>query len=88
MTQDEANSVNKFDYYFNVEKNKFELPQQTIIAQVQQLNSIYHLEKMKQENVYDDYITYMDEKTAYDNKTKRLRKTKTISLPRSFKRKS
>ena len=85
MTQDEANSVNKFDYYFNVEKNKFELPQQTIIVQVQQLNSIYHLEKMKQENVYDDYITYMDEKTAYDKKQRDLEKQKQLAYQEALK---
>ena len=53
-----------------------------------QLNSIYHLIKMKQENVYYDYITYMDEKTAYDNQQKRNKKTNNVILPRSIKRKS
>ena len=51
----------------------------------QQLNSIYHLEKMKQENVYDDYITYMDEKTAYDNQQKEIKKQIMLSYQEALK---
>lgn len=79
MNQSQANAVTKYDYYFNAKTGTFELPQQTIIAQVQQLNSIYHLEKMKQENVYDDYIAYMDEKTVYDKEQKEIEKQRMLS---------
>lgn len=38
---------------------------------IQTLNTPYHVEKMKSEGVYNDFITYMDEKTAYDNQQRK-----------------
>ena len=52
---------------------------------VNQLNNIYYLEKMKQENVYDDYITYMDEKTAYDNQQKEIEKQRQLTYQEALK---
>ena len=54
-------------------------------SQVSQLNTIYHLEKMKQENVYDDYISYMDEKTAYDKQQKKLEQDRQLSYEEALK---
>lgn len=54
-------------------------------AQIQQLNSIYHLEKMKQENVYDDYITYNDEKFAYDKQQEKFEKEKQLAYKEVLK---
>lgn len=54
-------------------------------AQIQQLNSIYHLEKMKQENVYDDYISYMDEKTLYDKQQRNLEKERQLAYQEALK---
>lgn len=53
--------------------------------QVQQLNTIYHLEKMKQENVYDDYITYNDEKFAYDKQQEKFEKEKQLAYKEALK---
>ena len=53
--------------------------------QVQQLNTLYHLEKMKQENVYDDYITYNDEKFAYDKQQKEIEKQKQLAYEQALK---
>lgn len=55
------------------------------LSPASQLNSIYHLEKMKQENVYYDYITYMDEKTAYDNQQKEIKKQIMLSYQEALK---
>lgn len=47
---------------------------------IQQLdNSIYYQEKMKQEGVYNDYISYMDEKIAYDKKVEKFNNDKEIA---------
>lgn len=45
----------------------------------------YQVEKMKQENVYDDYIAYMDEKTAYDKQQKQLNKDKQLAYQETLK---
>ena len=57
----------------------------SIATQVEQLNSIYHLEKMKQENVYDDYIIYMDEKTVYDKQQRQLSKDRQLAYQEALK---
>ena len=56
--------------------------------QVQQLNTLYHLEKMKQENVYDDYITYNDEKFAYDKQQEKFEKEKQLAYKEALKENS
>lgn len=43
-------------------------------AQISELNTPYHVEKMKQEGVYNDFIMYMDDKVAYDKEQQRLGK--------------
>ena len=52
---------------------------------VSQLNTIYHLEKMKQENVYSDYITYMDDKTLYDKQQRNLEKQRQVAYQEALK---
>ena len=76
----EINSFIKLDYYFT--KNKWEYLEN---LNIQQLNSIYHLEKMKQENVYDDYISYMDEKTVYDKQQRKLEQDKQLAYEEALK---
>ena len=49
------------------------------------LNSIYHLEKMKQEGVYNDYISYMDEKTVYDKQQRKLEQDKQLAYEQVLK---
>ena len=49
------------------------------------LGTSYMSEKMKQENVYDDYIAYMDEKTAYDKKQRDLEKQKQLAYQEALK---
>ena len=55
------------------------------INQIQQLNTTYMSEKMKQENVYDDYISYMDEKFAYDKQREKLEKEKQLAYQEALK---
>ena len=50
-----------------------------------QLNTLYHMEKMKQENVYDDYITYMDEKTVYDKQQRKLEQDRQLAYEEALK---
>ena len=52
---------------------------------VSQLNTIYHAGKMKQENVYDDYIAYMDEKTAYDKEQRKLEEQRYLAYQEMLK---
>ena len=55
------------------------------LINTEKLNSIYMLEKMKQENVYNDYITYMDEKTVYDKQQRKLEKDKQLAYEQALK---
>ena len=55
------------------------------LSPVSQLNSIYLMEKMKQENVYDDYIAYNDEKFAYDEQRKEIEKQRMLSYQEALK---
>lgn len=57
----------------------------SITTNIQQLNTPYHAEKMKQENVYDDYISYMDEKTAYDKQQRKLEQDRQLSYEEALK---
>lgn len=52
---------------------------------VNQLNNIYYLEKMKQENVYSDYIAYMDEKTTYDKQQRKLEEQRQLAYQEALK---
>lgn len=54
-------------------------------AQVSQLNTIYHSEKMKQEGVYNDYIAYMDEKTMYDKEQRKLEEQRQLAYGQALK---
>lgn len=55
------------------------------VEMVSQLNTIYHLEKMKQENVYDDYISYMDEKTTYDKQQRKFEQDRQLAYEQALK---
>lgn len=48
-------------------------------ATIENLSTTYMSEKMKQEGVYNDYITYMDEKTAYDKQQKKLEEQRQLA---------
>ena len=52
---------------------------------VAQLNTLYHMEKMKQEGVYEDYISYMDEKTAYDKQQRKLEQDRQLAYEEALK---
>ena len=75
-------SNNEARILYAIDSVKFILPDTN---QIQQLNSIYHLEKMKQENVYDDYISYMDEKTLYDKQQRNLEKERQLAYQEALK---
>ena len=62
------------------EKRIFVIPNQ-----VQQLNTLYHMEKMKQEGVYNDYISYMDEKTVYDKQQRKLEQDRQLAYEEALK---
>ena len=69
----------------NLKYNVGNILKENIATQVEQLNSLYHLEKMKQENVYDDYIAYNDEKFAYDKQQKEIEKQKQLAYEQALK---
>lgn len=50
-----------------------------------QLNTLYHLEKMKQNGVYNDYISYMDEKIVYDKQQRKIEKQKQFAYEQALK---
>ena len=54
--------------------------------QIQKLDaSSYMSTKMKQEGVYNDYISYMDEKTAYDKQQRKLEQEKQLAYEEALK---
>lgn len=54
-------------------------------ATIENLSTTYMSEKMKQENVYYDYITYMDEKTAYDKQQEKLEQERQLAYEQALK---
>lgn len=54
-------------------------------ATIENLSTTYISEKMKQEGVYNDYITYMDEKTAYDKQQKKLEEQRQLAYEQALK---
>lgn len=52
---------------------------------INKLSFIYHAEKMKQENVYDDFISYMDEKTLYDKQQRKLEQDRQLACEEALK---
>ena len=59
--------------------------QELVQSGVTQLNTLYYGEKMKQEGVYSDYISYMEEKTLYDKQQKQLEQQKQLAYQESLK---
>uniref|UniRef100_UPI0025E455B4 hypothetical protein n=1 Tax=uncultured Fusobacterium sp. TaxID=159267 RepID=UPI0025E455B4 len=58
---------------------------QVLISNISKLAPIYYSEKMKSEGVYNDYITYMDEKTAYDKKQEKLEQERQLTYQEALK---
>lgn len=54
-------------------------------AQISQLNTLYHSEKMKQEGVYNDYITYMDDKNLYNKEQEKLEEQRYLAYQEMLK---
>ena len=54
-------------------------------AQISELNTPYHAEKMKEEGVYSDFTSYMDEKTLYDKQQKKLEQDKQSAYREALK---
>ena len=52
---------------------------------ITRLNTLYHMEKMKQEGVYEDYISYMDEKTLYDKHQRKLEQERQLAYEEALK---
>lgn len=63
-----------------------EIVDSTPSVPVSQLNTSYMATKMQQENVYDDYISYMDEKTAYDKQQRKLEKKRQLAYEEALKK--
>lgn len=59
---------------------KYESP-----TQVSQLNAPYMATKMQQEGVYEDYISYMDEKTLYDKQQRKLSEQRQLAYEEALK---
>lgn len=49
------------------------------------LNTLYHEEKMKQEGIYNDFISYMDEKTLYNKQQRNLEKERQLAYQEALK---
>ena len=58
---------------------------QVLISNISQLNNLYYGEKMKQEGVYNDFIAYMDEKTAYDKQQEKLEQERQLAYEQALK---
>ena len=75
-----------FDGYLYIDnlnkKLKFINRVQNIISS---LNTPYMATKMKQEGVYNDYITYMDEKTLYDKQQRKLEQDRQLAYEEALK---
>lgn len=52
---------------------------------ISKLDTLYMSEKMKQEGVYKDYITYMDEKTAYSKQQKKIEEQRQLAYQEALK---
>ena len=59
--------------------------EQPISLKLEKLSETYFAEKLKRENVYDDYIAYMDEKTVYDKQQKEIEKQRMLSYQEALK---
>lgn len=68
---DEKVSYDKEKGIYSIKKSQKTFPK---IYNIDSLNTPYHVEKMKLEGVYTDFISYMDEKTVYDNQQREKEK--------------
>lgn len=79
--KNDTNSCGLFQYN-SATKSWEEFQKLTPVAQ---LNTLYYAEKMKQENVYNDYISYMDEKTLYDKQQRQLEQDRQLADEEALK---
>lgn len=54
-------------------------------APLRQLSTNYMTDKMKQEGVYSDYISYMDEKITYDKQQRKLEQDRQLAYEEALK---
>ena len=85
----ESNEFVKYDnddIIKNLQGKFFDKPlgQSFDAIQVNQLNTLYHAEKMQQEGVYNDFITYMDEKTVYNKQQRNLEKERQLAYEQAL----
>ena len=81
------------NYYLSAIKDNVTVEQQLnnitnanpLVTNLKMLSTSYISEKMKQENVYDDYISYMDEKTLYGKEQKEIEKQRMLSYQEALK---
>ena len=83
-----------FYFYPQIYRDKFindgsyedvEIIDTTPSVPISQLNTPYMATKMQQEGVYNDFITYMDEKTAYDKKQEKLEQERQLAYEQALK---
>ena len=53
--------------------------------EIEKLENVYIVEKMKIENVFNDFMSYMDEKTSYNNHQKQLEIDKELAYQEMLK---
>ena len=53
--------------------------------EMEKLKNVYIVEKMKIENVFNDFMNYMDEKTSYNNHQKQLEIDKELAYQEMLK---
>lgn len=83
-----------FYFYPQVYRDKFindgsyedvEIIDTTPSVPISQLNTPYMATKMQQEGVYNDFISYMDEKTAYDKQQRKLSEERQLAYEEAVK---
>lgn len=74
-----AEITQPFSSYF-MQADNISIANKLFLTNIQKLDTSYMATKMQQEGVYNDYISYMDEKTIYDQQQKENEKQKQKQL--------
>lgn len=68
----------------NIINGKYNNLIKTTDTEIAKLNTLHMGEKMKQEGVYNDFITYMDDKTAYDKQQEKIEEQRQLSYEKAL----
>ena len=68
----------------NIINGKYNNLIKTTDTEIAKLNTLHMGEKMKQERVFNDFITYMDDKTAYDKQQEKIEEQRQLSYEQAL----